>query len=175
MRRLFGIIVIALFTASCAYVISKDVRKQAVKGVSYSMMKENIGIYNGSVFIFGGFIAKSLSNAEGTWLEIVQNPTDKYGNITSTDFSEGRSLALYKGHLDPLIYEKGRLLTIAGELTGTQKGSIGQMEYTYPIFTIKEVYLWQEQTAYFPYDYNYPPSNPWGYDPWRWWYGPYFP
>lgn len=159
---------------SCTYVISKESRNQSVKNVSFGDMAANIEKYTGSTFIFGGFIVKTVSGPEGTWLEIVQNPADKYGNILSTDSSDGRFLALSKSHLDPLIYEKGRLITLAGELSGTKKGSIGQMEYLYPVLNVKEIYLWEETLTY-PYYYYSWPSSPWWYDPWRMWYGPYYP
>lgn len=175
MRRLWAVIAVAVMLSSCTYAISKETRQTAVKDVAYTTVKGDIEKYKGSVVIFGGFIARTHMTPEETWLEIVQNPTDKYGNIVDNDASEGRFIAIYNGTLDPLIYEKGRLVTIAGELRGTQKGKIGQFEYEYPALIIKEIYLWREEVPYSAYYMPYQPYPWWYYDPWRSWYGPYWP
>jgi hypothetical protein len=55
------------------------------------------------------------------------------------------------------------------------------MEYLFPVFEIKDIYLWEERKdyywpAYYPY-YYYPYYNyPFLYDPWgRPYPGPYWP
>lgn len=155
---------------SCAHVISKEARQGALTDVSLKSVTADIEKYKGQTFIFGGFIVKTKSTDEGTWMEIVQNPTNRYGHIVDTDESEGRFLILYKGHLDTLIYEKGRLITVAGTLTGTKEASIDDMKYIYPVFEVKEIYLWKEDVLYSAYPSYYPSY----WDPWPWWRYPYF-
>jgi hypothetical protein len=51
------------------------------------------------------------------------------------------------------------------------------MEYSYPVFEIEQIYLWDERKEYYypvyPYYYPYPY---WWYDPWwRPYPGPYWP
>ena len=49
---------------------------------------------------------------------------------------------------------------MAGILTGSRKKMLGDMEYTYPVFEAKEIYLWKEE-KYYPY----PDMYPYWYDP----------
>jgi outer membrane lipoprotein len=164
----------SLFLLSCAHVISKETREVAVRDVSFRVARMNTEKYTGSVFIWGGFIANIKRVEEGTLMEVVQNPIDRYGIITDTDVSGGRFLAMYKGELDPLIYERGRLITIAGELTGTKKLKQNG-DYAYPVLEVREVHLWKEEQAYYPYyqdRYYYPPYFP--HYPWWPYYGPYY-
>jgi outer membrane lipoprotein len=154
-------------------VISKETRTQAVKDVPFRIVKENIEKYKGSVFIWGGFIVRTRNTPEGTFIEVVQNPIDRYGSIVDTDISEGRFLALHKKYLDPLIYEKGRLITVAGTLIDSKKITRKKVEYVYPVLEVKELYLWKEEPIYLPY-YRYWDLYPfWWHDPW--WYDPYYP
>lgn len=161
-RMLLYISVAALLSSCAAHVISRDVREGAVKDVSFRVAKENIETYKGMKFIWGGFIAATRFTEEGAFLEVVQNPVDDYGDIVDTDVSQGRFLAFTEKDLDPLIYEKGRLVTVAGELTGSKTVKRKNRDYTYPILTLEEIHLWKEQDyVYYPYDYWYGPY--WGY------------
>lgn len=171
MKRLCIVVLVPLLLLSCAYAISKETRATVVSDVLFKDVKADIEKYKGSTFIWGGFIVATKSTDKGTWIEVVQNPINRYGGITDTDISEGRFLAFYKGHLDPLIYEKGRLVTVAGELTGNRKSANKEFAYIYPVLEIKEIYLWKDEII--PgFSYNYwRPS--WWYDPW--WYGLYYP
>ncbi|MEW6601792.1 MAG: Slp family lipoprotein, partial [Nitrospirota bacterium] len=65
--------------------------------------------------------------------------------------------------------------TLAGEFIDMRKGKIGEMDYVYPLFEIKEIYLWEELKERDYYYYYLPPPYPYWYygrqpyDP-RWWY-----
>lgn len=169
MKRLLPIFLSSFILFSCAHVISKDVRAGAVKDASFSAIKGDIEKYKGRTVIWGGFIVKTRNTDEGTWLEIVQTPINGYGHILQTDESEGRFLAVHKGHLDTLIYERGRLVTVAGEVAGIREATIDEMKYVYPVVEIKEIYLWKEDVIYSAYPVSYYPW--WWYDPW--WNYPY--
>lgn len=78
--------------------------------------------------------------------------------------------------MDPLIYKKGKTITIAGEFIGAQRGKLDEMDYTYPLLEIKDVYLWAERNAsyYWPYPYSYPFwYYPYSYQWYGPWWGPY--
>lgn len=161
MNRLAVLAIISMLMLSCAHAISKEHRAIAVRDVPFKTVKANIEQYKGSMFVWGGFIAAVRNTEEGNYLEIVQNPTDKYGYVMSTDVSGGRFLALSEEELDPLIYERGRILTVAGELAGEKKIKIRKnKEYVYPVIDIRELYLMREETITY-YDYiwwNYWPN-----------------
>jgi outer membrane lipoprotein len=175
MKRIALLALISILVLSCAHAISKEQRAVAVRDVPFKTVKASIDKYKGSMFIWGGFIAAIRDTEDGTYLEIVQNPTDKYGYVMDTDVSGGRFLAHSEEDLDPLIYERGRVITIAGELIGEKKVKIRKdKEYVYPVIEIRELHLLKEEPIFY-YDYfwwNYWPNcRLWGCYP----YGPYPP
>jgi outer membrane lipoprotein len=50
-----------------------------------------------------------------------------------------------------------------------REGYIDEIEYIFPLFEIKELYLWEVRKDYYyvePYPYWYYPYPYWRYDPW---------
>ena len=160
MRHFFIICIFSLLALSCAHVISKEHRDEAVKDLRFDQLTDNTEAYFNKMFIFGGIIAETKLTGKGTEIEVVQSPLDKFGNIIDEDVSEGRFIITTTKYLDPLIYRKGRDITVAGVLSGSKKGLIGEIEYTYPVFEARELYLFKEEEC-FPYPYPY-------------WYGPFY-
>ena len=76
------------------------------------------------------------------------------------DESEGRFLVLYPGYLDVAIYNGGRKVTVAGEIQGKKIQRLGEIDYTYPLTSAKEIHLWpveKKGRVYCPYPYwHYP-------------------
>ena len=99
-------------------------------------------------------------------------PVDSMGYLKDSGVFNSRFLAIYpkeKGFLDPLIFLQEREITVAGEFKGTRSGRIDEMEYTYPLFEIKDIYLWEERMDY----YIAPPFYPlWDYP--GMYYGPWW-
>ena len=151
---MISIIVFSLIFAGCAPVISKGLRG-AAEDVPFEEVQQHPEKYLGKTFIWGGFIAKTENTEEGYFLEVVQNPIDGYGRVIDKDKSGGRFLAFTKKHLDPLIYKKGREITVGGILTESRKQPLGKTEYNYPVLDNKELYLWSEESYYYFYDYPY--------------------
>lgn len=191
----------ATMLGGCAHVISKTAVHESAgtRDIAFKAVIKDIEAFKGKSFIWGGFIVKVENTAEGTYIELVQNPVDAYGRISDIDVSGGRFVAFTDVQLDPLILNRGREMTIAGTLTGTIKRPFGETEYTYPLLEIKEFHLWREIDPYTqdyfiysqgpyvypfsiyyssPYPYyrpysRYPYRGAW--DPWPpWGYPPYF-
>jgi outer membrane lipoprotein len=171
--------------SSCAPVLSRDVMKQALQDVPLSAVRQAPAAYAGKIFILGGMIVETRVTAKGSLIEALSLPIDSYGYLKYQGSSEGRYLALLpteKGMLDPAIFAKGREITVAGEFRELRKGKIDEVEYVYPLFEIRELYLWQERRDYYAYPgypwYGYPYwyYDPWYYDPWwRPYPPPYWP
>jgi hypothetical protein len=69
---------------------------------------------------------------------------------------------------------------------GVRKGKIDEMEYSYPVFEVRQIYLheeyqnypyaWPYYPYYYPYYSPYYYRSPYMYDPWgRYYPGPYWP
>ncbi len=173
-KRILALFATALLLSSCAHAISEQYRETAVKGVSFTQILNNPDAYINGIFIFGGTIAETTNTKKGSEIEVIQNPIDRYGEVTDIDKSEGRLIVETSRHLDPMIYKAGRTITFAGKLMGAREKPLAGVEYHYPVFEAEELYLWKPPSSYYaPY--------PWWYDPfyspfypYPYWYGPVY-
>jgi outer membrane lipoprotein len=169
MKRIFILFAAVLMLSSCAHAISEQYRETARKGISFSQILKDPDTYMNGVFIFGGTIVQTTHTKEGSEIEVIENPLDRYGDISDKDISEGRLILVTSRQLDPLIYKDGRTITFAGKLIGTREKMLAGTQYRYPVFEAKELHLWKPAMHYYtPY--------PWWYDPfyYPYWYGPPF-
>ncbi len=164
-----------LLLIACTPVIRKDVMDTSVRNPSLADLQLNPGTYAGKFFVFGGIIVNSKLTAEGSLIEALYVPVDSRGYLEDVEISHGRFLALFpkeSGILDPMIFRSERQITFAGEFAGLKKGRIDEMEYDYPLFRIRELYLWEEPEPYLsPYPYYEPYPYRWGYP---YWWDPYW-
>ncbi|GBD99170.1 outer membrane protein slp precursor [bacterium BMS3Abin07] len=177
MKKLLLIILISITLISCVPVIRKELLNSASREIPFSGLRINPDLYAGKLFVLGGIVVKTKVTADGSRIEAIYVPVDSNGYLQDIELPGNRFMAIYpkqQGLLDPLIYRKGRKITIAGEFTGTQTGKIGEMEYKFPVFEIKDIYLWNEKQYYIapPYPVLYPAYPYWWDDPW--WYRHYY-
>jgi outer membrane lipoprotein len=184
MKRVYlAYILLLLVVASlvaCAPVIRKDLMDVGIRNVPLSEVKQNPEFYRGKLFILGGIIAGAKVTEEGSLVEALHVPVDSRGYLT--EGADGRYLALFpreSGMLDPLIYRKGKRITVAAEFVEIREGKLDESEYAFPLFEIREIYLWEDRAYYYPPPYYYYPYYWWDYPyPWRggpyWRYGPFW-
>jgi outer membrane lipoprotein len=173
MKRSVVIGVACLLLFSCAPVLNRELMKEGERNASLEELKANPDAYKGGLYILGGLIVETRLTDKGSQVEVLSVPVDSRGYLKESQRADGRFLAIYprsKGLLDPVVYKKGREVTLAGEFLETKKGKIDEMEYVYPVFEIKQIYLWEEQTQY----YNVYPYYPYYYYPYPYWYNPYW-
>jgi outer membrane lipoprotein len=168
--RVMVLLLLVPMLGSCTYAVSKSYLEQAPANVTFGEVRRNPDLYLNQTFVFGGTIVQTTNTKKGTEVEIVQNPVDSYGDITTTDESEGRLILLSDRELDPIIFKKGRLVTFAGMLIGTREGKIGEKEYRFPVFEARQIHLWKE-----PMNLSYPPYYYYSYPPYPYPYAyPYY-
>jgi outer membrane lipoprotein len=181
LRRITVILAFAasLALAACAPILDRKYMDEGSREVSFAALREHPDQYEGKLFIMGGVIVRTRFTDEGSLIEAMHVPVDRYGEFESAGRSEGRYLAVMPKEermLDPVIYRKGRRITLAGEFIGTRSGRIEEMEYAYPVFRIRQIVLWPHQKQYdrplfwydpwfTPYPYFY--RHPWWYYPQR--------
>jgi outer membrane lipoprotein len=190
MKRYMHLLLVLLSTlviASCAPVLSRELMDEGTREFDPRHLMETPDVFKGRLFIFGGIIVDTKLVGGGSQIEALFVPVDRYGNLQDEARYQGRFIAIYpraKGMLDPLIYKKGREITVAGDFLEIRRGKIDEMEVAYPVFEIRQIYLWDEYRNYpyyygwpgyyYPYPYYY---APYWYDPW--WRpfppGPYWP
>jgi outer membrane lipoprotein len=174
MNRTILVILVSILFLSCAPVLRQDLVTQSIHNFSLADVMDDPGFYKGKTLMFGGVIAKTTLTKEGSLIEALYVPVDSRGYHQGIDNSAGRFMALFPGSkkiLDPMVFQKEREVTIAGEYMGMRKGQIDEIVYTYPLFKIIELYLWEEEKDEY---YRYPRHRlhmgyPWHYGYGLWW------
>ncbi len=170
---LFGLIL--LLVSGCGYPISKGLREEARKDVTFPMVLQNPAAYIGSITIWGGNIIETVTNPSGSEIIVLETPLDYMEMPESRKYSQGRFIAKATKFLDPEVYKKGKKITVAGEIVGKETRPLGKAEYAYPVLMVKQIHLWRKEPVYV-----YPPGYYGWYGPYSWpygwnWYGPYWP
>jgi outer membrane lipoprotein len=152
--------------SSCAPVISPELRAKVDPSLTFGEVVQDPNAYKGKMILFGGEILQTLPQKDGTTLmEVLQWPLDGRGEPQRSLTFQGRFLVLVKGNLDLSTYEKGKKVTVAGEIQGEMKGKeIGQLtarDYNYPLVLSKEIHVWRDY--FYPFS-GPPPRDPWFYD-----------
>jgi outer membrane lipoprotein len=160
---------VVIFASSCASPIAKKYRQEAAPGLTFPMVLEDPAAYKGSVVIWGGTIIRTVDNRQaGSDVFVLQSPLGSTDKPEAADYSQGRFIGVSPSFLDPLVYSKGRKITVAGVVAGKREVAEGGRTYAYPVVTVEQLYLWPR---YVPYYYGGPYYYDW-YAPY--WYGPYF-
>lgn len=182
---LFAAIVVSVLTG-CSPVLNSELMKEGARDFQLTHVVETPEVFKDKLFILGGVIVETKLIEKGSQIEALFVPVNSSGYLRDYERHQGRFLAVYprsKGILDPLIYKKGREITLAGDFVEVRKGKIDEMEYPYPVFTIRQIYLFDEYKDYpYAWPYPYPYYNPYYYgspfmyDPWgRPYPGTYWP
>jgi outer membrane lipoprotein len=145
MRYLFSLLLGSILTlAGCTPIISEQSRKLINSDASFKTIKERPDDYIGKNIMVGGRIADTRNRADGAELEIVQFELTSQSYPEDTFISYGRFLATNSSFMDPLIFKRGMLITLVGELKGKRTLRLDDMDYTYPVISLREWYLWPE-------------------------------
>ena len=177
MRKAILVIIAMFMLASCAPVLSPEIMGRGIYEIDFDSLRQNPDSYRGSMYILGGVIVKARVTQEGSLIEALYSPVNDRGYLRGFRGTGERFLALYRGSkiLDPMIFRKNREITIAGEFIGIRTGKIDDADYIFPLFEIKEFYLWEEPVKreyyYPPPHYFPPPYYRYRYNyPWLWYY-----
>lgn len=190
MKRALLITAVLSLLSACAPVISQELMNSASLDVPFRDLREDPASHSERLFALGGIIARTRTTDRGSQIEAMYVAVDGRGYLVGRGLSQERFIAFWprnRGILDPLVYKEGRAITIAGVFVDTQPGRIDDMEYTFPVFRIEDIYLWEEyyrEPAYPIYISPYPWYPFWWY-PYYWerpwwrhypppprWYGP---
>ncbi len=161
-HRLSGFLLSGFFlfvVSGCAYYpISKELRNQANKDLTFSQVIQNPEAYTGKTVIWGGLIIETSNPPNGGEITVLQTPLDS-GEYPNTKSTYGQFIAKTSAFVDPVIYAKGRKVTLAGEIIGKRVKAQQVMRYTYPVVGVKELFLWSKEKVWWQ-----PPS----YYGWKW-------
>jgi|SRR3989338_3076758 len=144
--KIFGVgVYLLLLTSltSCAPIISPGVLKTVDQAITFEQILTNPDAYKNKTVLLGGTIIKTTNLQDKTLIEVVQQPLNRRNMPKNHEASKGRFIILFKEFKDPAIFSQGRLITVAGEVTGSQQRPLGETNYNYPVIYPKEYHLWK--------------------------------
>ena len=151
--------------------------------LSFEQIKESPSTYRGSVAMVGGEVLTAKRFKDHTRIIILQLPLSTGEEpVSNRTKSEGRFIARQEEFLDPATIPPGTRITVIGEISGSTTELLDEMEYQYPVLTIKHLEVWPppQHLPYYYSPYN-GPYYPYG-GPGRYYgryggfyYGPYYP
>ncbi len=155
MNKLATPVLLALLVAGCTGGISKQVRQEAYPLEGFTGLRSDPKEYIGETMILGGEIAETRNGPDETTLVLLERPLGYDRRPNRDSESGGRFLAVFQEYLDPAIYEKGRLVTVAGRVAGTKDEPVGDALYTYVVLEGRELHLWKDPyQRLYPYPYR---------------------
>jgi outer membrane lipoprotein len=173
MRGLLALL-IALLAAGCASNLPEPIREPPPQDLALETVRQDPEQYIGQPVRWGGTIAGVDNRADETCLEVVGRELQSSGKPVARDRSEGRFLACVNRFLDPMVYSRDRLVTVAGTVEAVETRPVGEYPYRYPVVQVQNLHLWQPETERPRYE-----RDPFFYDPfWPWpyyrypWFGP---
>ncbi len=161
--RLAGVAALALALGACA-TIPAPLQGQ----FSPVTPRDAAAAGSGEAVRWGGEIINVDPRANETCFEILARELDASARPVQRDPSAGRFIACRNGFYDPEEFKRGREITVVGRLDGSERGKVGEFDYTYPRVAADAIYLWPKRPMYVATPYYYDPWGPW----WGW--GPYW-
>ncbi|MBN2516967.1 MAG: Slp family lipoprotein [Deltaproteobacteria bacterium] len=166
-KRVFIILTVFLFSACAPF--SDGIMQQVDTTAPFAEVQKSPEQYMSRTVLWGGVIIETNNRKGETNIKVMQTSLDMEKRPVNLDKSEGRFIIRYTGFLDPVIYEKGREITVAGDIVGKEMHPLGDITYEYPVVGAKAIRLWEKRTeyrdVYDPFRHHYP----------LWWYrSPYW-
>ena len=125
---------------------------------------------------WGGAILETRPENEYTCFEILSKQLQTSMRPKDSDQTSGRFIACKPGFYDPEVFDKGRDVTITGQVIHMDIRKVGEYDYHFPVVDIEFMILWPKlrNRVYYDYAGMYRPYY-WHYPHYgRYWRYPYF-
>jgi outer membrane lipoprotein len=140
--------VMILLMLGCMSVISRQALKEVDPNISFEQLQEDPEAFQGKTVLLGGNIIETKNLPDKTLLIVVQHALGLNKKPVSEDVSLGRFIISAPGFLDPAIYRTGRKVTVVGTVIGKDVRPLGELKYTYPVISKKELHIWPSEESY---------------------------
>jgi outer membrane lipoprotein len=172
--KVLSIVLVLMVCGGCAANPASSISQAIVDDVSLTQARSAVDAYMGSTVRWGGVVTEVENKADKTWVFLVGRVLRDDEKPITDSASEGRFIASFNGFVDPLVYKKGRPLTVVGSIESSTVRAIGEYDYWFPVVAVRDSYLWAEpvktKVIYAPrpfvYDYYY--YHPYPYHRPRW-------
>ena len=166
-RMLASICLLTICGCSTYKVIPEHLKGQVNKDVSLTSIQQSPSQYRGQLVVLGGEVLDVKRSEDRTRIEVLAHPlSDELVPMPDKSTSSGRFYAFDTGKelIDPAVLDKGTLITVVGEVTGSTEGKLDESTYTYPTLLIRDLTKWEKMDA--PRFPRYPYYGGHYYRPW---------
>ncbi|GAA0858189.1 Slp family lipoprotein [Aliiglaciecola litoralis] len=170
MRIKFFAVLMAFLLAGCAAVPESIKVDEQAQLISYQEAFVSPQANADKTVRWGGVIARVKNLPEATMIEMVHYNLRSYGRPIVSNQSVGRFRVYVDGFLDPMVFERGRVVTFAGSFVGVEEGTIGEHNYVFPTMKSAGYHLWKDidqveisTIQFWPYQSHY--GYGWPYRP----------
>ena len=143
-------VILSFILSGCTSVLSTRVVQEADDKVTFTDLQKQPDRYRGTVVILGGQILETVVKESETRVQVLQLPLGAEQRPDNTASSQGRFIVIFKRFADPLVYEKGRKITVAGVVQGGEVIMLNDRPYNVPVLLERETYLWKTEDYYYP-------------------------
>jgi outer membrane lipoprotein len=141
-------VILSFILSGCASVLSTSVMQEADDKVTFTDLQKQPDRYRGVLVILGGQIVQTVVKESETWVQVLQLPLGAQQRPENTAPSQGRFIVIFKRFADPLVYEKGRKITVAGVVQGGRVIMLNDRPHNVPVLIERETYLWKTEDYY---------------------------
>jgi outer membrane lipoprotein len=149
-KKVVFAVILSFILSGCTSVLSTSVVQEADDKVTFTDLQKQPDRYRGTVVILGGQIIDTVVKESETRVQVLQLPLGAQQRPDNTASSQGRFIAIFKRFADPLVYEKGRKITMAGVVQGGQVIMLNDRPHNVPVLLERETYLWKTEDYYYP-------------------------
>ncbi|HEC75116.1 MAG TPA: Slp family lipoprotein [Methylophaga aminisulfidivorans] len=139
MRVFFVFFVLCLSACSNLPMAIKDAPKP---DLMLSQVSNAASQYQGQSVRWGGQVITVDNDEAGAIVQIAQFPLNTFGRPNTNADSEGRFIISSKSFIDPYVYKKGTMITVAGQVSGTQNVTVDKANLSLPVVNMSELYRW---------------------------------
>jgi len=144
-KKIVFAVILSFILSGCTSVLSNRVVQEADDKILFQDLQKQPDRYRGAVVILGGQIVEAVVKESETWVQVLQLPLGAQHRPDNRAGSQGRFIVICKRFADPLIYEKGRKITVAGEVQGGMTLMLNNAAYKFPVLLERETYLWKAE------------------------------
>ena len=128
-----------LFLLNACTSLPDVIKNIPVIDVPYSVVTKDIDAYKNKQVRWGGVIIQTETEKEMSFVQILFYRLDSSGYPRLNQEPEGRFIIASTDFLDPAIYAKDRVITVAGMLNGSVERSVGNKKISIPFLLAKAI------------------------------------
>lgn len=141
MRNISTSLVLLIFLLGCASTPVFETSQVDGTLTPDSVISEAEGS-QGKQVLWGGVILNTQNLKDSTQIELLAYPLDRSQRPLRNKTPLGRFIIVHGGFLEPAVYAPGQLLTVLGNVSGSQQGNVGESRYTYPVLLTEKIQMW---------------------------------